>query len=205
MAALNYQTPVLYFFYPLSLSAGQTIEIGITYFTGMSVLSYLSVETDTALNVPFTIQNTTVITHGPSEDDPPTDTTYFITLTNDDPVNPVEFALTSWTVFFWQCSRQCLGLEGWNRMLDIITDASGAIIAICAADEEQLAGRSRRPSSQDAVQAPRGVAGLRARPGQVRHVLALPAELAGLSLKEIHTTHRVVVDAGVPRLERIAD
>jgi hypothetical protein len=36
-------------------------------------------------------------------------------------------------------------------------------------------------------------------------VLALPAELAGLSLKEIHITHRVVVDAGVPRLDRSAD
>jgi hypothetical protein len=30
MATLNYQTPVLYFFYPVSLSAGQTVEIGIT-------------------------------------------------------------------------------------------------------------------------------------------------------------------------------
>jgi hypothetical protein len=76
------------------------------------------------------------------------------------------------------------------------------LIAICAADEEQLAGRTRRPSPQDAVQAPRAVAALRARPGQVRHVLALPAELAGLSLKEIHATHHVVVDAGTPRRER---
>ena len=100
MAILNYQAPVLYFFYPVSLSAGQTVEIGIAYFTGMSVLSYLSVETSVALNVPFSIQNTTVITHGPGPDNPPTDTTYFITLTNGDPINPVEFALTSWTVFF---------------------------------------------------------------------------------------------------------
>ena len=90
-------------------------------------------------------------------------------------------------------------------MLDIITDASGTIIAICAADEEQLAGRTRRPTPQDAVQAPRALVDLRARPGQLRHVLALPAELAGLSLKEIHGTHRVVLDAGTPRLERIAD
>jgi hypothetical protein len=99
MAILNYQRPVLYFFFPLSLSAGQTVEIGIAYFTALPVLSYLSVETSVAEGVPFTIQNTTVITHGGPEH-PPTDTTYFITLTNDDPINPVEFALTSWTVFF---------------------------------------------------------------------------------------------------------
>jgi hypothetical protein len=99
MATLNYNTPVLYFFYPLTLSAGETVDVGIIYFTGMQVLSYVTVEGSTALNVPFVIGESIVTVNGPSEDTPPSDTTCLITLTNGDPQSPVEFALQSWTVF----------------------------------------------------------------------------------------------------------
>jgi hypothetical protein len=44
---------------------------------------------------------------------------------------------------------------------------------------------------------------MRARPGQVRHVVTLPDSVIGMSLKEIHMTHRVVVRHGTPHLERI--
>jgi hypothetical protein len=99
MATLNYQTPVVYFFYPITLGPGQTIDIGIRYFTGLQLLSFLSVITDTALGLSFSVRNTTVISEGPSEEAPPDDTVYFITLTNDDPNNVAEIALTSWTIF----------------------------------------------------------------------------------------------------------
>ena|SRR6516225_812629 len=99
MATLNYDTPVLYFFYPVTLSAGETVDIGIVYFTGMQVLSYVTVEGSNALNVPFIISESIVTVHGPSEDTPPSDTTCLITLTNGAPENPVEFGLQSWTVF----------------------------------------------------------------------------------------------------------
>jgi hypothetical protein len=99
MATLNYQTPVVYFFYPITIGAGQTIEIGIEYFTGQQMLSFLSVMTDTALGTSITIGDTTVITQGVNEDVPPDDTIYFVTLTNSDPANAVEIALTSWTIF----------------------------------------------------------------------------------------------------------
>ena len=42
MATLNYETPVLYFFYPVTLNAGETVDIGVVYFTGMQVLSYVA-------------------------------------------------------------------------------------------------------------------------------------------------------------------
>ena len=89
--------------------------------------------------------------------------------------------------------------------MEIITDANGRIIALCAAEDEGVArpGRPIQPGSS--VPGPNAVPTLRARPGQVRHVIALPPELVGMSLKEIHTTHRVVVHAGMSRLERIAD
>jgi hypothetical protein len=99
MATLNYHTPVLYFFYPVTLGAGETVDIGIIYYTGMHVLSYVTVEGSNALNVPFIISESIVTVQGASEDAPPSDTICLITLTNGDPENPVEFALQSWTVF----------------------------------------------------------------------------------------------------------
>jgi hypothetical protein len=87
--------------------------------------------------------------------------------------------------------------------MEIIADANGRIIAMCPTEDEPVA-RPRYPVQPSSpAQKPNAVPTLRARPGQVRHVVALPPELAGVSLKEIHTTHRVVVDAGQPRLERI--
>jgi hypothetical protein len=99
MATLHYYTPVLYFFYPVTLGAGETVDIGIIYYTGMQTLSYVTVEGSTALNVPFIISQSIVTVQGASEDSPPSDTICMITLTNGDLESPVEFALQSWTVF----------------------------------------------------------------------------------------------------------
>jgi hypothetical protein len=87
--------------------------------------------------------------------------------------------------------------------MEIITDANGRIIAMCPTEDEPVA-RPKHPVQPDsAAQRPNATPTLRPRPGQVRHVVPLPPQLAGMSLKEIHTTHRVVVHAGQPRLERI--
>lgn len=89
--------------------------------------------------------------------------------------------------------------------MEIITDANGRIIAMCPAEDEPVA-RPRYPVQPGSpAQTANAVATLRPRPGQVRHVVALPPELAGMSLKEIHTTHRVVVHAGKSRLERMRE
>jgi hypothetical protein len=100
VAALNYYTPVLYFFYPLSLAAGETVDVGIIYSTAMQVLSNVTVQGGTAQGVPFTIGDSTITVHGPGGDAPNTDTTCTITLTNGAQVGPVEFAVQSWTVFY---------------------------------------------------------------------------------------------------------
>ncbi len=89
--------------------------------------------------------------------------------------------------------------------MEIITDANGTIIAMCPDDDEPVARPTRPMQLGSPAPGPKAVPTLRARPGQVRHVVALPPELAGMSLKGIHTTHRVVVHAGTSRLERIAD
>ncbi len=99
MATLNYNTPVLYFFYPISVSAGETVDFAITYYTAMQVLSYVTIEGSNALNVPFTIGDSTVTVHGAGGDSPPSDTTCMITLTNGAAQGPIEFAAQSWTVF----------------------------------------------------------------------------------------------------------
>jgi hypothetical protein len=99
VATLNYYTPVLYFFYPLTLGAGETVDMGIIYYTGMQTLSYVTVEGSTALNVPFIINESIVTVNGASEDAPPSDTTFLITVRNGDSEGPVEFGLQAWTVF----------------------------------------------------------------------------------------------------------
>jgi hypothetical protein len=87
--------------------------------------------------------------------------------------------------------------------MDIITDANGRIIAMCPTDDEPVARPRHAVQPGNPAQMPNAVATLRPRPGQVRHVVALPPELAGKSLTEIHTTHRVVVHAGRSSLERV--
>jgi hypothetical protein len=88
-------------------------------------------------------------------------------------------------------------------MTEIITDENGAIIAICAADDDRFTKRKRALSlSEPTPGIPKAAPLLRARPGQVRHVVTLPHSVVGMSLKEIHLTHRVVVKEGTPHLER---
>jgi hypothetical protein len=88
----------LYFFYPLTISAGETIEVGIIYYTSMQVLSYVTVEGSNALNVPFVIGDSIVTVNGAGPDVPPSDTTCLITLTND-AESAADFAVQAWTVF----------------------------------------------------------------------------------------------------------
>jgi hypothetical protein len=97
MAALHYLTPVLYEISPYTLSAGETVDLGIVYNTVMATLSYLTVDAATAMNVAFTISDSIVMANGGGE--APSSTTYWITLTNGDPENTVEFGVQSWTVF----------------------------------------------------------------------------------------------------------
>jgi hypothetical protein len=87
--------------------------------------------------------------------------------------------------------------------MEIIADANGRIIAMCATEHEPIARPRHKAQPGFPMQLPNAVPILRPRSGQVRHVVALPPELAGMSLKEIHTTHRVVVHAGRSRLERM--
>jgi hypothetical protein len=89
-------------------------------------------------------------------------------------------------------------------MAEVITDLNGTIIAMCAADDDRFAKRKHALSLSEPTPAiPRAEPLLRARPGQVRHVMTLPDSVVGMSLKEIHTTHHVVVKDGTPHLERI--
>ena len=89
--------------------------------------------------------------------------------------------------------------------MEIITDANGRIIAMCATEDEPVARPRSSVQPDSPAQTPNAVLILRPRPGQVRHVVALPPELAGMSLKEIHATHRVVVHTGRSRLERMTE
>jgi hypothetical protein len=89
--------------------------------------------------------------------------------------------------------------------MEIIADANGRIIAMCPTKDEPIARPKHSVQPSSPAQIPNAVPTLRPRPGQVRHVVELPAELAGMSLKEIHTTHRIVVHAGKSRLERITE
>ena len=89
--------------------------------------------------------------------------------------------------------------------MEIIADANGRIIAMCATEDEPVARPRYKVQPGSPAQIPNAVPILRPRSGQVRHVVALPPELAGVSLKEIHTTHRVVVHAGRSRLERMTE
>jgi hypothetical protein len=88
--------------------------------------------------------------------------------------------------------------------MEIITDTNGKIIAMCPTEDEPVARPRYAVQPGSPAQRLNAVPTLRPRPGQVRHVIPLPPELAGMSLKEIHTTHRIVVHAGQSRLERIS-
>jgi hypothetical protein len=87
--------------------------------------------------------------------------------------------------------------------MQIITDATGRIIAMCPTDDESPARRRHSVQPDNPAQRPNAVPVLRPRAGQVLHVIPLSAEFAGMPLKEIHATHRVVVRDGKSRLERV--
>jgi len=83
--------------------------------------------------------------------------------------------------------------------VEVLTDESGTILALSAARP----GRQPEPGGEEPV-APRPPrVEMRPRAGQQRHVVALPAELAGVKLGEVHRSFRIVHDGGTPRLERV--
>ncbi len=91
--------------------------------------------------------------------------------------------------------------------MQIITDASGKIIAMLPAENEPVA----RPKVALAPgnignlpQIPNATAVLVPRAGQILHVVPWLDELTGMALSQIHTTYRVVVQGGTSQLERIA-
>ncbi len=83
--------------------------------------------------------------------------------------------------------------------VEVLTDESGTILALSAAQ----AGRPAEPRGAELAEPRPPRVEIRPRAGQRRHVVALPAELAGVTLREVHRSFRIVHDGGTPRLERV--
>jgi hypothetical protein len=89
--------------------------------------------------------------------------------------------------------------------IEVLVDQNGTILALSTAhDPQESARRADKPHREKSVTQPHPTIVMRPRAGQQRHLVALPAELQGMPLKEIHSSFRVVHDVGGPRLERIA-
>lgn len=83
MAGLLNFTTALWLLGPATVGARQSVEFGIVYPGGGQVTSFNAIDTSTAENQRFNCQTTGVVVHGQSEDVPPDDTTYFVTVTNE--------------------------------------------------------------------------------------------------------------------------
>lgn len=82
MAGLNF-TQAVWELGPATINAGESVEYAITYSSGESIVSYHTLNTDTALNQRFSYATTGIVISGPSEDTPPDSTRYFLAVTND--------------------------------------------------------------------------------------------------------------------------
>jgi len=82
VAGLNY-TMAIWYLGPATIGAGESVEFAIVYPGGGQVTSFNAIDTSTALNQRFSYATTGIVIHGPSEDSPPDDTTYFFTVTNE--------------------------------------------------------------------------------------------------------------------------
>jgi hypothetical protein len=99
MDLLNF-TQVLYEVGPYILSPGQTVAIGIIYYTGENLAAFLTLNAAVAINVVFSIQSTLLEVQGADLDVQPDSTTYWITVTNTDPQNEAELFVLALTCFF---------------------------------------------------------------------------------------------------------
>jgi hypothetical protein len=81
MAGLNF-TQAVWDIGSFTLGAGQSQEFAIVYPGPGSVMSFNSLNTDIAINQRFSYQTTGIVIHGFNLDVPSTDTTYFVTVTN---------------------------------------------------------------------------------------------------------------------------
>jgi hypothetical protein len=90
--------------------------------------------------------------------------------------------------------------------IEVLVDRNGRILALSTAHEAQEPARrrGREPHSEKSVTMALPTIVVQPGAGQQRCLVALPAELQGMSLKEIHSSFRVVHDVGGPRLERTA-
>jgi hypothetical protein len=82
--------------------------------------------------------------------------------------------------------------------IEVVVNEDGKIIAAVEPRPATLIS-----PSASGRESPLAQAMLHARPGQTRHVLTVPAELAGTPLKTILQMCRFVSDADGPRLEKV--
>jgi hypothetical protein len=93
----------------------------------------------------------------------------------------------------------CQKMNGRDVMdIELLVNENGKIVAAVECRPAELIGASA-PSGEIPLARPT----LRARPGQTRHILTLSAEIANTPLKVILQTHRFVIDAEGPRLEKV--
>jgi hypothetical protein len=91
-------------------------------------------------------------------------------------------------------------------VIEVLAAENGTILALGAPDDTRISKHLRLAASRGAQTAPQAppTITMRPRPGQQRHLVTLPDELANMSLKEIHRSYRLVHHAAGPRLEPIA-
>jgi hypothetical protein len=82
--------------------------------------------------------------------------------------------------------------------IELLVNENGKIVAAVECRPATLISASASSDGRPLAQAM-----LRARPGQTRHVLTLPAEIANMPLKTVLQAHRFVCDAEGPRLEKV--
>jgi hypothetical protein len=87
-------------------------------------------------------------------------------------------------------------------MIEILVDGKGIILALGAARERHGLVRPNQGSGEPDTRLPPTIE-LRPRAGQFRYVLALPADLEAMPLKEIHRSFRIAGDPGSPQLKRV--
>jgi hypothetical protein len=89
--------------------------------------------------------------------------------------------------------------------IEVLVDENGTILALSTAHEGQESARrsAREPRGERSATLWPPTIGMQPRAGQQRHLVALPAELEGMPLKEIHSLFHLVRDVAGPRLARI--
>jgi hypothetical protein len=89
--------------------------------------------------------------------------------------------------------------------IEVLVDENGTILALSTAHEgkEPARRRAREQRDEEGVTLRPPTVKMQPRAGQQHHLIALPAELEGMPLKEIHSGFRLVHGVDGPRLESI--